>query len=58
MEKDAAERIRVQPRKGIGINVGLVPDLGTKVLISVLFVEVAAGYSSGDHSGHNQETCA
>jgi hypothetical protein len=58
MEKDAAERIRVQPRKGIGINVVLVADLVTKVLTSVLFVMVAAGYSKGDHSGHAQDTRA
>lgn len=53
MEKDARERIGVRPRKGIGINVDLVADLVTKVLISVLLVVVAAGYSSSDHSGHN-----
>ena len=58
MEKDARERIRVQPRKGIGINVDLVADLVTKALTSVLFVMVAAGYSSCDHSGHNPETRA
>jgi hypothetical protein len=56
MERDAAERIRVQPGKRIGISVDLVADLGTKVLTSVLFVMVAAGYSSGDHSGHAEET--
>src|ERR1700685_1308760 len=58
MGKDAAERIRVQPRKGNGINVDLVADLDTKVLTSVLFVMAAAGYSSGDHSGHAEETRA
>jgi hypothetical protein len=47
MEKDAAERIRVQLGKGIGISADLVADPGTKVLTSVLFVVVAAGYSSG-----------
>jgi hypothetical protein len=58
MEKDAAERIRVQPAKGLGINVDLVTRLGTKVLTSVLFVVVSAGYSSDDHSGHTKETRA
>jgi hypothetical protein len=58
MEKDAAERIRVQPRKGIGMNVDLAADPVTKVLTSVRFVMVAAGYSSGDHPGHHQETRA
>ena len=60
MEKDAAERIRVQPGKGNGVNVDLVADLVTKVLTSVLFVMVAAGYSRGDHSGscHLEETRA
>ena len=58
MEKDAAERTRVQPRKGIGINVDLVTDLVTKILTSAQFVMVAAGYSRGDHSGHTQETRA
>jgi hypothetical protein len=58
MEKDAAERIRVQPGKGIGINVGLVADLGTTVIISVLFVVVAAGYSGREHSCHVEETRA
>jgi hypothetical protein len=48
MERDASERIRVQPGKGIGINVDLVADLGTKILTSVPFVMVAAGYFSGD----------
>jgi hypothetical protein len=52
------ERIRVQPGKGIGISVDLVAHLGTKVLTSVAFVVVAAGYSSGDHSGHSEETRA
>jgi len=56
MERDALQRIRVQPGKRIGISVDLVADLGTKVLTSVLFVMVAAGYSSGDHSGHAEET--
>jgi len=58
MERDARERIRVQPGKGIGISVDLVAHLGTKVLTSVAFVVVAAGYSSGDHSGHSEETRA
>jgi hypothetical protein len=58
MKKDAAERIRVQPGKGIGISADRVADLGTKVLTSVQFVMVAAGYSSGDHSGHAQKTRA
>jgi hypothetical protein len=58
MEKDAAERIRVQPGKRTGVNVDLVADLVTKVLTSVLFVMVAAGYSRGDHSGHVEETRA
>jgi hypothetical protein len=58
MEKDAAERTRVPPGKEIGINVNLVADLVTKLLTSVLFVVVAAGYSRGDHSGHTQETRA
>ena len=48
MEKDAAERIRVQPRKGIGINVDLVADPGTKILTSVPFAMAAAGYFRGD----------
>jgi hypothetical protein len=48
MEKDVAERIRAQPGKGIGISADLAADPGTKVLTSVLFVGVAAGYSSGD----------
>jgi hypothetical protein len=42
MEKDAAERTSVQPRKGIGINVDLVTDLVTKILTSAQFVMVAA----------------
>jgi hypothetical protein len=58
MEGDARERIRVQPEKGIGISVDLVVHLGTKVLASVPFVVVAAGYSSGDHSYHAKETHA
>jgi hypothetical protein len=48
MERDARERIRVQPQKGIGISVDLVADLGTKVPTSVAFVVVAAGYFSGE----------
>jgi hypothetical protein len=55
MEKDARERIRVQPQKGIGINVDLVADLVTKILTSVLFVVVAAGYSAREHSRHAEE---
>ena len=58
MEKDAAERIRVQPGKGIGINVDLVADLVTNLPTSVLFVVVAAGHSSRDHSGHSKESRA
>jgi hypothetical protein len=58
MEKDAAARIRVQPGKGTGVNVDFVAALVTKVLTSVLFVMVAAGYSRGDHSGHLEETRA
>lgn len=58
MERDAAERTRAPPGKGIGINVNLVADLVTKLLTSVLFVVAAAGYSMGDHSGHTQETRA
>lgn len=48
MERDARERIKVQPGKGIGISVELAAHLGTKVLTSVVSVVVAAGYSSGD----------
>jgi|HubBroStandDraft_2_1064218.scaffolds.fasta_scaffold5287252_1 hypothetical protein len=48
MEKDVKERIRVHPGKGIGISVELVAHLGTKILTSVAFVVVAAGYFSGD----------
>jgi hypothetical protein len=58
MEKDAAERIRVRSGKGIGISADLVADPGTKVLTSVLFVMVAAGYSSGDCSGHAEQARA
>jgi hypothetical protein len=48
MERDASERIRVQPGKKIGISVDLVAHLGTKVLTSAPFVMAAAGYISGD----------
>ena len=48
MERDARERIRVRLGKGIGISVELVAHLDTKVLTSVAFVAVAAGYFSGD----------
>jgi hypothetical protein len=48
MERDVSERIRVQPGKRIGISVDLVAHLGTKILTSVPFVMVAAGYSSDD----------
>jgi hypothetical protein len=48
MERDASERIKVQPGKGIGISVDPVAHLGTKVLTNVAFVAVAAGYFSGD----------
>jgi hypothetical protein len=58
MERDVRERTKVQPREGIGINVELVAHLGTKILTSVAFVVVAAGYSSGDHSGYAEETRA
>jgi hypothetical protein len=56
MERDARERIRAQRGQEIGIRVDLAAHLGTKVLTSVAFVVVAAGYFSGDHSGRAQET--
>jgi hypothetical protein len=58
MESDASERIRVQQGKGIGIGVEPVVHLGTKILTSVPFVMVAAGYFSGDRSCHTTETRA
>ena len=48
MERDASERIRVRLGKGIGISVEVVAHLDTKLLPSVPFVMVAAGYFSGD----------
>jgi hypothetical protein len=50
MEKDARERIRVQRGRGIGTSAELVAHLDTRVLTSVEFVVVAAGYFSGDRS--------